>query len=363
MTIRRKRRLGVPREDSGTSRNTRSRSAGRAKVPVQMNGDWGVAVDAAGTSTRQETAFRHQQLLYATDDEYLAGTWRFVQDGLSSEDAILAVLPPDRQLLLKSALGSAAHRIQFSNMTAAGANPNLVISIWRDFADHNARLGRSFRGIGEPAYPGRRPEEYAEVVLHESLCNLAFRQGPGWSLMCPYDIRELQSDVVDAGRATHPQLWNHVRTTTNQKYAGDAHAEMLMRAELAPPVGLEIALPVIDIRATREAVSDLSTEAGMAPTQVEQLALATHEVAANAHRHGEPPPEASAWIDGRAVTVQIRGGGHFADPLAGRLRPNLTDGSGRGLWMANHLCDLVQVRNSSQGAIVRLICWLGGSHG
>lgn len=315
---------------------------------------------AAGTSTRKETAFRHQQFLYATDDEFVAGTWRFVQDGLSSEDAMLAVLPPDRQLLLESALGSAAHRIQFSNMTAVGANPNLLISIWRDFADHNARLGRSFRGIGEPAYPGRRPEECAEVVLHESLCNLAFGQGPGWSLLCPYDMRDLQSDVVAAGRAAHPQLWDDGRTTANQEYAGDAYAEMLTRAELAPPACGEIVLPVLDIRATREAVANLSTEAGMAPTQVEQLALATHEVAANAHRHGEPPREASAWIDGRAVTVQIRGGGHFADLLAGRLRPNLTDGSGRGLWMANHLCDLVQVRNSSQGAIVRLICWLGG---
>lgn len=123
-------------------------------------------------------AVRHQQLPYENDDDFVAGTWQFVQDGLAADDAILVLLPLRRQRLLKSALGSLARRVQFSNMEAAGRNPNLIISIWRDFVDYNVRLGRGVRGIGEPAYGGRRPAEYDEVVLHEALCNVAFNHGP-----------------------------------------------------------------------------------------------------------------------------------------------------------------------------------------
>jgi anti-sigma regulatory factor (Ser/Thr protein kinase) len=32
--------------------------------------------------------------------------------------------------------------------------------------------------------------------------------------------------------------------------------------------------------------------------------------------------------------------------------------SGRGLWMANQLCDLVQVRSSQTGTTVRMHTWL-----
>jgi hypothetical protein len=42
------------------------------------------------------------------------------------------------------------------------------------------------------------------------------------------------------------------------------------------------------------------------------------------------------------------------DPLAGRERPAGLHDGGRGLWMVNHLCDLVQVRSSPAGTVVRL---------
>ena len=42
------------------------------------------------------------------------------------------------------------------------------------------------------------------------------------------------------------------------------------------------------------------------------------------------------------------------DPLAGRERAPDADGGGRGLWIVNHLCDLVQLRSSRAGSVVRL---------
>jgi hypothetical protein len=48
----------------------------------------------------------------------------------------------------------------------------------------------------------------------------------------------------------------------------------------------------------------------------------------------------------------------ITDPLVGRgLLSDVTE-HGRGIWMANQLCDLVQIRSSSFGTTVRLFAWL-----
>jgi hypothetical protein len=56
--------------------------------------------------------------------------------------------------------------------------------------------------------------------------------------------------------------------------------------------------------------------------------------------------------------VEIADAGLINDPLVGRdLLHDLAE-TGRGVWMANQLCDLVQVRSGSAGTVVRLFAWL-----
>ena len=42
------------------------------------------------------------------------------------------------------------------------------------------------------------------------------------------------------------------------------------------------------------------------------------------------------------------------DPLAGRERPPADAPNGRGLWLANQLCDLTQLRSGEDGTVLRL---------
>ena len=51
---------------------------------------------------------------------------------------------------------------------------------------------------------GRSEAELAECHQHESLLNLAFGAGPGWRLLCPYDVTALPDDVIEEARANHP---------------------------------------------------------------------------------------------------------------------------------------------------------------
>jgi Histidine kinase-like ATPase domain len=46
--------------------------------------------------------------------------------------------------------------------------------------------------------------------------------------------------------------------------------------------------------------------------------------------------------------------GQVVDPLVGRHRPVDGQLGGRGLWVVNQLCDLVQVRSSPSGTTVRV---------
>jgi hypothetical protein len=55
------------------------------------------------------------------------------------------------------------------------------------------------------------------------------------------------------------------------------------------------------------------------------------------------------------VTCEVRDSGFIAEPLVGRFRPSAAVEGGHGVWLANQLCDLVQVRSSRAGTTVRLI--------
>jgi anti-sigma regulatory factor (Ser/Thr protein kinase) len=60
------------------------------------------------------------------------------------------------------------------------------------------------------------------------------------------------------------------------------------------------------------------------------------------------------WQERGALLAEIRDGGRIQDPLAGRRRPAGNSPGGYGLWLANQLCDLVQLRATPDGGVARL---------
>ena len=68
----------------------------------------------------------------------------------------------------------------------------------------------------------------------------------------------------------------------------------------------------------------------------------------------------TTWQEDRALVFQVSDHGHIGERLVGRLRPAPDQASGRGLWLVNHLCDLVQIRSGAHGSVVRVHMWLAG---
>jgi anti-sigma regulatory factor (Ser/Thr protein kinase) len=80
--------------------------------------------------------------------------------------------------------------------------------------------------------------------------------------------------------------------------------------------------------------------------------LVVHELATNSVRHAGGAGALRFWEEPGGLYCEVRDRGRISDPLAGRFRPQ-GDVSGYGLWLVNQLADLVQMRSSAAGTVVR----------
>ena len=81
---------------------------------------------------------------------------------------------------------------------------------------------------------------------------------------------------------------------------------------------------------------------------------AVNEVASNSLRHAGGWGVLRVWQAEDALICEVSDDGHIDEPLVGRMRPDIGDRGGRGLWMVNQLRELVQVRSTGTGTTVRM---------
>jgi len=302
-------------------------------------------------SSRHTDGFCHEALFYGGDDELLGGTVPFLREGLEAGEAILVAMPEANLDLLRANLNGEAEQIQFVNMEELGRNPARIIAAWRDFFGEHYREDRGVRGIGEPIWAGRSAAELDECRRHESLLNLAFADAPAWSLLCPYDTANLDDEVLAAAEHNHPVLAGRSRSA---EFAADRHEAFA--GELPPALGHieELVFGPSDLRQVRQLVREHGAQAGLGERRLGDLVLAANEIAANSLRHGGGSGTVALWRTGHALVCDFRDSVEISDPLAGRRRPDSAQLGGRGLWLANQLCDLVQIRSNGAGSLIRL---------
>jgi anti-sigma regulatory factor (Ser/Thr protein kinase) len=304
--------------------------------------------------------FQHWAHFYRDDREFLDGVGAFVRAGLVADDVVVVVEPAERLELLRDDLGDDAAAVQFHDMADVGANPARILAVWQEVVAQQVAAGRSLRGVGEPAFVGRREAELLECHLHELLLNHAFDGGAPWRLLCPYDAGQLPSAVCEGARHTHP---------SSSGPAGEVHGPAVPGAAVQAAFGAPLPAPLGtarrrhsyhagDVPAVRQLVAETAGSWGLSGPRVEELVLAASELATNSIRHGGGGGALATWRDFGAGILEFTDGGHLADPLAGRRAPGAGQDGGLGLYLVNELCDLVQLRSSSAGTTVRLTTWL-----
>jgi anti-sigma regulatory factor (Ser/Thr protein kinase) len=130
----------------------------------------------------------------------------------------------------------------------------------------------------------------------------------------------------------------------------------------APGDAIELEFAAGDSRAIRAFADDHGRAHHLSVTDLENLVFAASELTANSVQHGGGHGRIVAWGGAGSAVLEVRDAGLIRDPLVGRVRPGLDEGArGRGLWLIEQLCDLVQIRSGPEGTVVRVHTGATGS--
>jgi len=308
-----------------------------------------VLIDSATeTQLGETTGFLHDAFVYIDDEEFVRHTATFLREGVTAGEVVLAALPEPRIALLREVLGSSADQVAFIDITDAGRNPARIIPLWRNLLDQHPH--RAVRGIGEPAYKGRSEAGFEEAKLHEALLNVAFEHAGPFRLRCPYDAAVV-SAALDP-MENHPFVHADPRTEV---------ASTIFRTPLpaVPEDAERMEFGLAELTEVRHWVNARARKGGLSADRIDDLALALHEVCTNSIRFGGGRGALSLWTADGSLICEVTDQGHIDDLLVGRVLPPVEGIGGRGVWLANQLCDLVQLRSGTGFTQVRLHTHLG----
>jgi len=294
--------------------------------------------------------------MYRGEAGFLAEAVPFIQAGVRAGEPVMVAVAPDRIEMLRQALGEDADAVRFANMRVMGVNPARIIPAWAEFLEEASPDGRPVRGIGEPIWAARTADQMAECERHEALLNLVLTRYPQMQLMCPYDLSSLDRSRLEAGFRTHPLIYEQGDRRASDLYTGIDEIAAPFDPALREPVGEvhEFRFAHGQVGIAREVVARRAAAANLPTLRRADAEWAVAELVANSIRHGGGSGTLRVWEEAEGLVCEVRDQGHIRSPLVGRERPSLSDAPGRGLWLVNQLCELVQIRSSERGTVVRI---------
>jgi anti-sigma regulatory factor (Ser/Thr protein kinase) len=301
-------------------------------------------------AARADDVPSHHALIYRDQREYLACIDDFSQAGLAAGEPLFLALPGPRNRLVRDRLRLDWGRVAYTDMAETGRNPARIIPEISTFAGRHP--GRRVRCIQEPAWPGRSAAELREVIRHEALINQAFA-GMAIDVLCLFDAR-LRHSVTEGAGHTHPAIHSGGRLRASASYGGPASIPPECDLPLpAVPAQAESVSYRNDLAPLRRLVDSHARRSGLSADRAASLVLAASELAANTLRHTSAAGTLHIWHTWLEVLCQVHDQGRITDPLAGRRRRPAIE-RGHGLWVVNHVCDLVEQRTGPDGTTIRL---------
>ncbi|HZA74622.1 MAG TPA: sensor histidine kinase [Propionibacteriaceae bacterium] len=303
---------------------------------------------------RAEQSYRHEAFLWHDRSDFTDSLVPFVTDGLDAGEPVMVAVIEEHGEWLREDLGAKSDHVTFVDMAELGRNPAKIIPAWQKFLDTDAGGNSPARGVGEPIWAGRGPDELIECQVHEALLNVAVDPTIPFWLVCPYDVTGLEPAVIDEAYRSHPVVIEADAYRGSTSYAGRAHLEMMLGRELPTLLGEPTTIPFAsrNLGRLRAFLKLEGHVAGLGLQQAADLATVTSELAADSLERGATGGTIRVWRQPRSVVCEVVDDTHLDDPLAGRRAPLVDDAD--ALWAANQLCDLVQLRTTPTGTTVRV---------
>jgi anti-sigma regulatory factor (Ser/Thr protein kinase) len=309
-----------------------------------------------GITEQEKPRFHHATLFHSGEEGFLDGALPFIKEAVAAGEPVLVAVSSARIELLRTALDDEAEHVHFADMHVLGGNPARIIPAWRRFLAEHAADASPARGIGEPIWAGRSDAELTECQRHESLLNVAFDGGQAWQLLCPYDLEALDERVIAEARRSHPFIAREGASYASEEYLHANEEWGPFDGGLPAPAGAELG----QMAFTHERLGELRryvlehAAPMLGSARAEDLLLAVNELATNSLCHGGGEGTLRIWTEPGVLLCEVRDSGHITERLVGRNPPVAKQSDGRGLWVVNHLCDLVQIRSAPHGSVVRV---------
>jgi anti-sigma regulatory factor (Ser/Thr protein kinase) len=290
------------------------------------------------------STLQHGVLAYSGPRGFTDAAVEMTAGALSAGATAVIFADAEQIAQVRTELGRDATAVVAIDRSVAGRNPARVLPALQTLVDANREAG--VRCIGDPVRADDSAAVRSEVALHELILQLPAFRAWNCQLTCAYDD-SLDPGVVDRITVCH------------DAHSDPSDAVDRARAEPLPtrPIDSEeLGVDRTTLSALRGFIEGRAAKAGLDDERVDDLVYAVNEIVTNSICHGEGRARVSFWTgenDG-SVTCEVRDRGWIRDPLAGRIAPHPDRPSGRGLWLVNQLCDLVQLRSSPAGTTVRL---------
>ena len=295
----------------------------------------------------------HSMLPYSDADEYVDGVISFLQEGFDRGESAFVFAPGANVDQLRRALNGSIGDVNFFDAADAARNPARIIPAALRFAAEH--VDSRVRLVGEGLWPGRSAAEVQEFVRHEALANVLLADVAA-SILCPYDAVGLDPSIIEHAHRTHSHTIATDVCRLSSRYA-DPSVTLSMTDRLSPPsaTAQTFAYGDGDLILLRSIVRDQARAAGLSAERADDIVLAVNEAGTNTLSYTNNGGQLRTWREAETLVFEVSDSGRIAlAHLAGRLTPPAAAPRGRGIWMINQLCDLVELRSDVTGTVIRM---------
>lgn len=301
---------------------------------------------------RGDDELQHAGMRYDGQEGMLAAAIPYLVEGVDLGEQVLVVVPSEHRVVLQEALGDRAAGVEFWEAAEVYEHPSRGVLALQRYADRGRGRSRMF---GDVAWAAERMTA-DEWLRYEAVVELAFVGRPV-SMMCGYDETRLPAKVVEHLQRTHLHVHGDGIVRESETYEGPTDVLHALDAVplAAPEAPSEDCVLAPGLRDVRAHVRESTRRAGLRGRGFEDVSLAVEEAAADVLAHSQQATLRSWTADGR-LTHELRSpDGRLADPLVSfaRTLPQAPP-EAHGLWLAQLLCDAVEVRANGEGLVVRL---------
>jgi anti-sigma regulatory factor (Ser/Thr protein kinase) len=287
-----------------------------------------------------------------------------LRENLDRDAPVLMVVGADTERLVRAELGASSNRLEWADTSAYHQRLGFTFESFRNYLATQHAARRRVHVVAEPDLSAGVSRDIpfdraAAYMSFEAMCNSAYA-GFGCPITCIYDSRRQPDRIIENVRVVHDHEVTADGDVVNHRHVPPAEF-LAGRNDVplpAPPrltdLDVELRRPD-DLGDLARAVASWAGSREFADLAVDDVVIAVVEVATNGLVHGVPPVRVRAWWQGGTLVTQVDdAGGRPLPALAGYVAPGMNPATGRGLWLARQLADVVSVHTEESVTSVRL---------